>query len=529
MGANAGNNGISDQTLRWGGKIGAANVRATGQQQADDGLQQAFYQSWVDPRDSQRSRLVDVRADLQLNLQDELSFNFNTVRAGSQFGRPDRPTTDPVRDFRQETTSLGLAWRRTFSPDEEMALRFSLTHSDAGGPYQETRSYGLYSGAFANITYDAQPGGRALESELEFQHLLAPSASTRVAWGGAVKAGSVVSFGQFSTNDALRRSSYRLFGNLEYRPLPAWLLNVGASLEHDSIAGTMFDPRASVSYHLTPQQTLRLTASVAHRNPGLFEEKGLVRRQNAGTVSPVVVTYYSPGVEPERIESVELGYLGEFKKQRASLEVRAFHEKIPNRIHQIVPLPLPANVWTDDAPPSSRFYALNGANYPFGRADGAINIERAIIQGVEFHARWQPFDSTRLIYSNALMSIDAQFLHPEWVADSTGFNIDKISQQTRDSAPRREQSAMLIQQLPYMVTASMMYFQVTPMRWRRNSAAPLKETERYDFRLAKTFRTGNNRAELAYTVQMANGPQEERLAGLRFADRMHWLSLRIDF
>jgi iron complex outermembrane receptor protein len=88
---------------------------------------------------------------------------------------------------------------------------------------------------------------------------------------------------------------------------------------------------------------------------------------------------------------------------------------------------------------------------------------------------------------------------------------------------------MLLQKLPFDISASVMYFRSTPMRWRRNSEVPVMASERWDWRLAKSLRLGASRAEIAYTVQMANEAQEGRLSPLRWADKLHWLSLRLSF
>jgi len=151
------------------------------------------------------------------------------------------------------------------------------------------------------------------------------------------------------------------------------------------------------------------------------------------------------------------------------------------------------------------------------------------MRGYEYQLRWQPLNGTRLIYSNALVCIDADLTDQSVIADTFGENTDKISKQTRESAPTRSQSAMLIQQLPYDFQASVMYFRNGPMRWRRNGINPIQASERFDWRLAKSFKMGGSRAELALTVQMANEAQEGRIAGLRYAERLSWLSLRVDY
>lgn len=531
LAANHGSNGIRDTTLRWGGEVGGADVRLTYHQLGDNGFQRAYYNAWLDPHDSRQARLFDLRADRRLNNSDELQLTLTHAADVSQYGRADRPTTDPLRDLHQDSTSLGLQWRRLLAADEEVKLRYAYTEDWAAGPYQEDASFKLVTNGYFDpkvpILNNVYPGGKSTVHEVEFEHLLSPSAQTRLMWGLGGKSIALFSPGQFSTSDWKRRSAYRTFGNLEVRPAKAWLLNVGASLEHDSLSGSMFDPRASVSYHLTDEQTLRLTGSRAHRTPSLYEALGRVEKKNAGTTAPFNLTYFAQGVEPERIDSLEVGYLGEFKAARASVDVRAFRERIPNRI-QIVPLALPASSPDYDEIQSDRAYQNLNTPYPYGRADGAINLERVFIRGYEYQLRWQPVNGTRLIYSNALVTIDADLTNQSVIADTFGENTDKISKQTRESAPTRSQSALLIQQLPYGIQASVMYFRSGPMRWRRNGVNPLQASERFDWRLAKSFRFGAARAELAFTVQMANEAQEGRIAGLRYADKLSWLSFRLE-
>ena len=533
--ANHGNNGIRDEMLRWGGKVGGADVRFTARSFEDNGFQHGFYSNvWTTAPDDRQSRLFDLRADLPLGNHDELQFTLSHVRDVSLYGRPGSPANDPLRELRQHSTSFGLLWRHAVSAAEEYKLRYAYTQDEAVGPYLERVSFGTNLASPSSVTYfqPFDPGGRSVMHELEFEHTLAPTAGTRMAWGSGLKSVALNSPAQFSSSDWKHRDAVRLFGNLEYRPARPWLFNLGASLEHDSLSGLMFDPRASVSYHVMPQQTLRLVVSRAHRSPSLYETSGRVEKRDVAGSGLLNMTYLAQGVEPERIDTVEVGYLGEFKQLAASVDVRAFHERIPNRI-QIVPLALPASMPDDQDSLAGRYLAQTNpgsANtiFPYGRADGAINLERVVIQGYEYQLRWQPFATTRLIYSNALVCIDADLTDVSVVAEATGDTTDKISRQARESAPVRSQSAMLIQKLPYDLTASAMYFRAGPMRWRRNGD-PIQPSERVDWRLAKAFKLGATRGEIAYTVQMANGGLQEGRQFARTADRLQWLSLQLGF
>lgn len=545
---NVGNNQIRDETLRWGGKVGEADVRFTARQLSDGGFQNGLYsRQWMAETDDRRTSLLELRADLPLTHRDELGVTASLVKNVSGYGQPGSPVGNPIYDFNQSSAALGLLWRHFGEQGDEYKLRYAYVQDDASANYLQTVNMNCPTIPPVPVTAadkvawcllppvsfvrNVDPGGKSIQHELEFEHVLTPVGSWRAVWGGGLKSIELHSVAQFSTNAAVRRQTGRVFGNLEYRPTQSWLFNFGAGLENDSRMGWMFDPRASISYHLMPGHTARFGASRAHRNPSLYEIAGFAERRDPSGSGLTNIDYFAQGVQPERVDTLELGYLGELKLLNASVDVRAFIERMPNRI-QIIPMALPASQPDNDDPMIGRYLAetmpgLANTIFPYGRADSANNVEDVKIRGYEYQLRWQPTSRTRLIYNGAIVAIDASLTDVSLVAESSNENTTKIPQQTRESAPLHAQSAMLIQKLPYNLTASVMYFRSGSMRWRRNGN-PLSETERIDWRLAKSFRVGGQRGEVAYTVQMANGPQYGRNT-TTLADRLQWLSLRLDF
>lgn len=453
---------------------------------------------------------MDLRADITLNDRDELRFGLSQASDISQFGRPN-DLADRFRDFSQSSTAISLGWRRALSADEEVKLQFS--HVEDWG---SDRYLAMDSG----LTFHVNNGGKSANTEVEFQHLLVPWASTRLVWGLGLSDASVRSTRQFFTDDSRLRQVYRIFGNLEWRPAPAWLVNLGGHLGHDSVSGQVFDPRVSVSHHFNPEHTLRFVAARAHRTPSLAEARGDSR--DVATNGPVVSRNFlaTTGLRSERMDTLEIGYLAEFRRLRASLDVRAFHERLPNRI-QLVPYALKS--------PNCEFPAAFLGNGPpwnlCGRADTALNNEKVSIRGYEYQARWQPFEATRLMYSHAYIVIDSILTDQASIADG-GDNVEKIFRHTRNSAPNHSSSAMLVQRLPLGLEASVMYYKQGLMRWTRNSLA--RPFERVDWRLAYLFKAGSARGELAYTAQAANG-SHDGLRESRVVTETHWLSLRLDF
>ncbi len=519
---NLGNNGIQDATLRWGWGNEDTNVRMTYKEFADSGFQKAAYSGiWKEAMDDRKSRALDVRIDKQIDAQDELRFDLTHVEDTSQYGRPGSPANDPLRSLKQSSSSLGLQWRRALSSDEELRLRYLFSEDWAYGPYLQQNRFDTNINTTVEFYQQFDSGGRSQTHELEFDHRLSPRQDVRMMWGGGLKNIGLTSYAQFTDYQWRYRTNSRLFSNMEYHPLEQLLFNAGASIEHDSRSGNLFDWRLGLNYRPTPAHTIRLLASRAHRTPSLYEIAGRVQKTDTLGTGFTNIEYRGVGVEPEQIDSLELGYLAELKPWAASADVRAFVERIPNRI-VVVPYALPAS----DPDQQDKMVNRIPAGYLFGRADSALNLERVRIHGYEYQLRWRPFESTRLIFSSAFISISANLIDDTLVADDQG-NRDKISAQTIESAPQHSQSAMLTQQLPFGVQTSVMYFRASAMRWRRN-ADPIPATERIDWRLAKAFRIGDNKAEVAFTTQMWNTSQPGRLP-LREAERVYWLSLSMDF
>ncbi|TXI73274.1 MAG: TonB-dependent receptor [Dechloromonas sp.] len=526
--ANHGNNSIRDQLLRWGGRAGQADLRLSYKQYGDGGFQKMFDGGlgWFDPHDSRHGRVFDFRGELALSTRDELGFSLSFAEDISQFGRP-RSTSDPMRDLNQHSTSAGLEWRRVLGDSSDLRLRYTHVEDWSAAGYRERVSFDTPSGSPVSFINLNNAGGTSRVDELEFQHRFSPSAVTRMIWGLGAKWVGLYAPGQFSTSDWFYRQNYRAFGNLEWRISEQWLANLGSSLEHDSVAGTYLDPRASVSYHITPSNTLRIIASRAHRSPSLYEAYGDVRKFPIGGSTPVDRTYLGvSGLKPERVDTLELGYLGEWKSLRASLDIRFFHERIPNRI-QITPYALPASAADDRDVMTDRLSTtLNNTAYPYGRADGAFNNEKVVIQGYEYQVRWQPFESTRLLYNHAYIRTYANLIDESIIADARNLNTTKISRQTTESAPRNSQSAMIIQRFPFDIEGSVMYYKSGWMRWLRNSYT--SPYERIDWRVAKRFKLGGYKAELSYTAQMANHDMEGR-RNTRVAKELHWFGLSLEF
>lgn len=515
---NLGSQGVRDLTLRTGGRLGeAGNFRLTYQQKRDNGL--ADQGNWSDHG---RSRLVDLRGDLQLSAIDVLQFSASRIlsvmadpkgRFAQMSAGPSDPQ-NPMRDLTQVSSQVQAIWRRVLQADADFQLRYAYTEDSAAG--QASMSDGRYRYTTNNVT-NGLVDGRGYRHEVEALHNFVPFPAARLVWGGGWRADTTQAAATSLLDSSIQRNVGRLFGNLEWKPAHWLTANLGASSEHDSLAGNHTSPRFSANFHLDPQNTLRLAYAKAYRNGSVVDYRGDARQIPYATAngSPLTATQIAantrqiyvanPALEAEQLESWELGYLGDWKDLGMSLDVRLFREHIPNRTLVV-----------------------------FNAPDQTVAAQQVHITGGEYSWKWQPFAPTRIMLSQALVRTRAEFLASALAGPLKNYgtsSLSNLSQLAEQAAPTHSTSLLWLQKLPYGLELSTAAYHVGQMKWTRNSS--VFPYTRLDARLGYPFRWGSQSGELALTVQSLNGAHGEFKANGsvtdRIVDRRSWISARFDF
>lgn len=505
-----GNQNVRDYNLRVGGKIGeVGDFRFTFKQQNDDGLTNRY--DWVD---SYFSRLFDLRADFALTDRDSLQFSLGQSDAVSQVGRLKTTNTGivlgysdpeaPIRELRQRSSYLQLSWRRVLSPTSDLQVRYSYAVD------QSSDVFGV--AAFGHSYHFNQSGDVGMRSELEVQHSLRLADAARLVWGASWRNDATRSQFSLPGLGMVHREVSRLFGNLEWKPARWFTGNAGLAGENDSLAGFHLAPRLSGNFHLNTENTLRVGVSRAYRTGSTVNYMG-TEKVSLGNVLREYVYAGDPDMPAERLDTCEIGYLGDWRDWRASLDVRLYSEKIYGRLFKI------DLGYSSKAVPSS-----------------TVPIQDIHSQGLEYQFKWQPFETTRLIFNQAFVQIDAEYLASALALhNSTLSRADKqlaIDQFTEHSMPGRSTSALLIQRLPFGLDFSIAGYWQDKMKWSTNSWSD--KYHRYDIRFGYPFRLNGLRGELALTVQSLNGTHSEYKSSAdhpdgRLVERRQWLSLRLDY
>lgn len=503
-----GSQGVRDYLLRAGGSFGqGGELRLTYKQLQDDGLDESSVPlmdaTW---QDRHRARLLDLKANYQIDIRNLLELSLGRIEGRSLTGRWEKDADDvplpgvpeagnPMRDADQSSTWVQLRWLRTLDNSADLSLRYAHSVDEANDAYHDESNPPGYQRV--NVT-----GDRGTRHELEAVHTFLPLVDTRLAWGGSWRRDGLRSDTLLRDRGTVHRSVGRVFGNAEWKPSVWFTGNLGLSHEYDSIAGSHNAPRASASFHLNEKHTVRVgyarawrTASTVDYRANYFDGPG-----DPNTIG-------NRGLPAERLDSWELAYLGDWPALRMSLDIRSFRERVSDRHHHRIEV-------GPDAP------------------DSVQALEDLHIRGNEVQWKWRPVEGTRIAVGYAAVrtaqSLNANGRRLADPASDSNFyrGLDRYTLLAEESAPRNSASVLLMQQLPFGVELSVAHYQIDAIKWTRNTVN--ESYARTDLRIAYPLRFGTQRGELSYTVQSLEGAHsEERME--RIVDRRHWVSLQLDF
>ncbi len=278
--------------------------------------------------DYSATRLVDLRASYHANFTDSLDLQLGGSEGVYGLGIYGRPE-DAFRETTGKTDYQVLSWHHIWSPNDETRLSFSRTAYRTQDPHlcvDSDACQGTGTPAPAGWTGFISQVNTSERTEIEVQSTHQLSDDNRLVWGAGVRRDKADYSLLLEAPTTV--TPWRVFAHDEWRATPQTLFNLGAMLESDGFGNTSISPRASVNYHLTPQQTLRLGWSTATRSPAMSE--AVIKADN-NVLGGMYVQPLLP-LKPERIESREIGYLGEFRALALTLDVRLYQERVKDQI-----------------------------------------------------------------------------------------------------------------------------------------------------------------------------------------------------
>lgn len=501
-----------DVTYRHGGHLGDLDYRFNVGYRYDRGITEVpdptHSHPVVDPRfDDKRIGSFSFRGDYQANSRDSLEtqIGYSDGKHQAGVGLVDQPE-NAHRENQVESHYASLRWQRSLSADEQVSVRFYTNRDavrfDLGNP-------SLPSPLEQPVLMWAE------RYDLEAQHTLAPTETTRLVWGAGARVDKVSSLLYLGSSDPISFHQSDLFANLEWRPHRQWVLNGGAMVENNSFTGTHVSPRFAANFHVAPGHTLRASVTRATHTPVMLEQQSLAvfslpiqpTAALLGIPAPfasAVLGPYCPGsvcrsawyvpstsLKSETIYSREIGYIWEFSG--GTLDLKHSLDQLGDLIE------------TYKLPVSSPY--LPGDAYSFR------NGGQAVVHSTEAQLQWRFDNRTRIFGSWTESRISGQSNHDYPYQDSTPFHSYNL---------------MLARDFDSSWTGSLIFHQMAAVTALGNGD-PAGAYSRTDIRLAKRFSIGATRGELAFVVQnVADHKYLEFMADNQIG-RRSFTTLRFEF
>ncbi len=357
-------------TVRQGGGSGDLRYRLTASAQQRDRFERDIVDKPADTGDNGRyfeaskTYFVNGRVDRQISQDSDLMLQFGLSRGDWKGGSRTTAPASVLEPIDQDSRALYLQLAYHKIESERREWRLQAYHS------QNRFDADTVGNVLGNVVVVDRYLTQS-RSNIELQVTEQWSPALRAVWGGELRQESVKSPQSYNSGSTLRGELARAFANIEWRAAERLLLQAGAMLEHHYFTGTDLSPRIAANFTLAPGHVVRLGVSQAYRSPTFFEEEGnQVLVLDDGTVGDVV-TVPSPGLDPERILSREIGYVGYWRPARLEFDLRLFRDKIGNFIGQ----------------QKSDFFSGDAIRVSEFRYE---NIGQAWSQGGEFQLRWKP-------------------------------------------------------------------------------------------------------------------------------------------
>ena len=478
-----GENKVRDAGFRWGWGDNDATYRISADVRGDDGLRNAYGMNQV----------VRFNASSHFNLTREAEL---AVRVGSLGINAGRGTPgDAGNNGRERFMGSQFAqvdWHTTLDEDRDVSISASHTEHTFRDDFPlETTAYDAVFGAPYSLSR-IDFSGHERNDALSAQYTVRSSASWRYVIGAELRREALSSRSSFDAAGGVVTGFLRFFGNAEWRMAPDWILNAGAMAERISDGTDTLSPRLMLNWQVLDGHTLRAGVSTASRPPSAYEKYTDVKYYDRNGQNPLVWRVSDGQLQPERVLVRELGYFAKLPKLSLTADVRIFHEAITNGI---------ANN-RSDPPASPEIYK---------------NTEASNNRGLEYQVNYQPLAGTRIFWSQTWTDIQS----------TASIDYVRMSRTEGGAAPRAASLAVFHSPAPGW-ELSMGYHIADGISLMSADGGQRYALQRTDVRLARAFRMGESKSEIALTVQNL-GPAARDGDRKFYFDQRALLTLRVEY
>jgi len=488
---------------RQGEKLGNLDLRLTLEHQSDNGFDDTIIDGDLySLKDNKLSNKMSLRGDWRAAVNDYVQINAGLNSGTRGYGY--NATTSNPADYAQEPGFEThnwrhfeqIKWRHIESTDNELQLQFYHDYTDTDANYLTLTPLPPLSVQMSILSerYD-----------LELQHRFRLSDAIRMVWGGEARFDQVTAPGFLNSDEPQHNQMYRLFAHSEWTPAENYLVNLGAMLEHNDIAGTHLSPRLAINRRLSADHAMRISATRAYRTPAILEEYADYSAKLVGDPTQYYPLWKSPGgLISEKITSYEIGWMGNLSGPRNQYDFKLFKEQIRDIISHPLWLGYPSTL--SSLGPSTPVYFMNG--------------DWADLEGAEGQLKSLASDDTLLSFGYSYVRSRGTVTKR---LDANGNVIQDRVTSVSDNVPTYTFSWMVEHRFDSNWRGSLAFYHIDHIAfWHDTSLSTA------DVRLSRRFKNGGNEGEVSVVARDVTGAyydyQDERVVNPRL-----YLSLEYKF
>lgn len=516
----SGTNNVAQMVLRQGGRLGDFSYRLSAGHEQDNGYLDpdlgGHYD--IDRWDYKYAKKFTFRGDYQVDINDVLRVNAGYT--DGEFGDRLARTYYGV-DKRRYYAHIG--WDHQFSEVNQTSLQLYLNRANDLDYFESVKLANEYNSVDNPLPIDRSE--RSQRYELEFQQTYSPDRGVRLAWGASSRLNQVKSYYHYHTYKTVTQRQHRLFINAEQSLTEKNLLNVGVMAEKTARHATKLSPRASINHHLTKSQTIRLSVSRAYRAPLTYEEFADTRLTDSGELNDIEILAVNE-LQPEKITSVDLGYVFQARNSPFAVDLRLFREEIRDIITPYFWISPALGVNDDFIDPDV------GA----GTLKTFANDDQANLQGFESQFSYSPSRTSRLQLTYSY--IDIKSTHKSRDALLANFSYEYNDYLYDISAPQHSASLLAYMMPTDTLQLTLAYHWVDRMKWnggigdnlaRITYRSMVPRHDRIDLRLGMPFSSPNFNGEITFNIRNLLDDDHYDYQKHHKSQRHTYLGLSIEF
>lgn len=221
------------------------------------------------------------------------------------------------------------------------------------------------SGALTTICGDVNEDSVETQYDLELQDTHVFNSQLRMVTGFGLRRDVARSETYFSGKGSITKDTQRLFGTVEFKATPDFIVNFGSMFEYEehSVNDWLVSPRLAINYHIIPNHTVRLIWSKGVRTPDSVEQnrnwRYFARKLDPLFEGKAETYFYHTTtadvlLSPEKIASHEISYYAQIPDHSLAWDVKIYREELTDLISEKLQ-------FFDYNPTNSNYATLTGA------------------------------------------------------------------------------------------------------------------------------------------------------------------------